>query len=677
MYSLQVLNDLKKELTLQFDNDYDKKDKYISTTKLCLKCTYNNCNEYITIKFDSLLRTKKAYCKPHRYKSASNTQKKSLLDKNKPIYDKNRKTLYNLIKELNTKLIGDYSVIDIKNDTDICYVCCYNNCNKIGTKQFNTLLENKLAYCNEHHYFLHNAKINEKLRQENQETYNKYNNILDTFKNKYPQVNLTWNRDNIWSQAELTFNCINPKCKILVCKLFQYILQNEENIKEVYFGCDECKFYISEALREDTDLLINTPQYNELVDYPKQIDYITTSSSMNLTWTCGNNCINCNNKHIYKSSPQYRFIQWGFDCPLCLEPNKCDCIGDGFICNTCHKYFTKKKNKSSSGNICKVCKSKANDDNLELIFKRKIRNCISICKNREGNRKNMDLDIEYLQQLYQEQQGLCYISKIKMSLKVHSNFNISIERIDESNGYVQGNIKFICIEFQNGFQQWTPTKFNNFCNSYYSFQTITETDKENINNIYNEALVKNTKHYKIRKTPQKPYNNINKQECLCRTCDTIKKYEAFSDYGIENGLCKQCHKKENAKRKKPSLRLKLSELICGSKNGIERRNESKWRQDNPLIHTLTFEELLEIYLNQFGRCAYSNKLLELYGEYMMSLERKNVNVGYTKENCCLICIEFNTTDWSIAKCDDDYREGSYGWNKEKIKLVVDNYLDKK
>ena len=58
----------------------------------------------------------------------------------------------------------------------------------------------------------------------------------------------------------------------------------------------------------------------------------------------------------------------------------------------------------------------------------------------------------------------------------------------------------------------------------------------------------------------------------------------------------------------------------------------------------------------------------------MSLERKDTAIGYTKENCCLICIEFNSTDLSIRKCDDDDREGFGGWNKEKLKLVVDNYL---
>lgn len=673
MYSFKVFNQIKKELNLELLHVYDETNKYISTTKFCMKCNFIGCDIPISIQFVALLRSKKPYCKTHRYCCVGEKISTTKSEKNKPIYDENRKKLYNLIKELNTELVEDYSNIDIKNNTEIRYLCGYNNCNEIGTKQFHTLLENKLAYCNDHHYLLHNTKINDKIRECNQETHNEY---LDKLKDKYKQVNLIWDRDNISSHSELTFNCINPKCKIHVSKLFQHILQNKdkENICEVYFGCEECKFYISESLREDTNLLINTPQYNELVEYPKQINYITTCCSMNLTWTCGNNCINCNNKHIYKSSPHYRFIHWGLDCPLCLEPNNCDCIGDGFICNTCHKYFLGKENKTSSGNKCKQCRSMENDDNMEQIFKNKIKNCKNICKKREGNRSNFDLDIEYLQELYKLQNGLCYISKIKMSLKVHSNFNISIERLDETNGYVKGNIQFICIEFQNGQQQWTPKKFNDFCNDYYSFQIITEIYKEEIKKKYDEALIKNTKHFKMRKSPQKPYNNIEKKECLCRNCDSIKNYEEFSNYGIQNGKCKECHKKQNDKRKTPTLRLKINTLIHSSKSGIEKRNKSKWRKNKPLIHTLTFEELLDIYLHQFGRCAYSNKLLELCGEYMISLERKDTQIGYTKENCCLICIEFNTTDWSILKCENDDREGSSGWNKEKLKLIVDNYL---
>jgi len=92
-------------------------------------------------------------------------------------------------------------------------------------------------------------------------------------------------------------------------------------------------------------------------------------------------------------------------------------------------------------------------------------------------------------------------------------------------------------------------------------------------------------------------------------------------------------------------------------------------------NTLTFNELLNIYLEQNGRCAYSNHPLELVGGYLMSLERKNTNVGYTKENCCLICIGFNSTDHTSKKTNIDTRDGSSGWNKEKIKFAVENYLN--
>lgn len=676
MYSLEWLNNLKDELGLILEDGYDKKDKYISTTKINLKCTFDECDEIVTIQFCSLLKNKRAHCKSHVRFFKGNKIKTSLFEKNKNNYNENRNKLYSLIRKLNIELVEDYSLINVKNNTSIHFKCCHNYCNVIGNKQFSSLIKNELFYCDKCHKLLHNQNVNFTLREEDREKYDEYDNILNEFKNKYPQINLNWDGKYISSRTKLHFNCVNSNCNALVCKLFQHVLQNKESMNEnVYFACQECKSYISESSCNDSTLLINTPYYDELVEYPKQINYITTHSCIILSWFCGNKCINCNNKHTYVSSPNYRFVQWCTDCPLCLEPNKCNCINDGFICRTCNSYFSDKNNKSLSGNICKICKSKENDDNLEKIFSHMIVNCRSICKNRKGNRQNVDLDIEYLNQMYQEQNDLCYISKIKMSLKVHSDFKISIERVNETNGYVKGNVKFICVEFQNGFNQWTPEKFHEFCDNYYNFQIISETEIENVQKKYDEASVKNTKHFKKRKSPQKPYDDQEKRECLCRTCDTIKSYEHFSDYGINHGTCKNCHKMLNSKKNNPSLRLKISNLISSSKNSIKKRNKSKWRKENPLIHNLTFEELLDIYLEQKGRCAYSTRLLELSGNYMMSLERKNVNIGYTKENCCLICLEFNSTDWSCAKTECDDREGSSGWNKEKLKIIVDNYLN--
>ena len=52
MYSLQILGKLIEELNLKLEDNYDKKDKYISTTKFNLKCTFDGCNEKTRIKFD-------------------------------------------------------------------------------------------------------------------------------------------------------------------------------------------------------------------------------------------------------------------------------------------------------------------------------------------------------------------------------------------------------------------------------------------------------------------------------------------------------------------------------------------------------------------------------------------------------------------------------------------------
>jgi len=282
-----------------------------------------------------------------------------------------------------------------------------------------------------------------------------------------------------------------------------------------------------------------------------------------------------------------------------------------------------------------------------------------------------DLTVEYLKDLYEKQNGKCYISGKELSIIMHSDWKISIERLDQNNGYIKENIVFICLEFQSGFRQWTKEKFQYFCENYPFNEEIIENFDENCK----QALVKNTIHLKKRKIQQNVFNDEINKKCLCRSCDKIKDYFEFSVDGIKIGKCKDCKKIQNNKRNTPSLRLKLHILISGSKSGIDKRNKSKNRKQNQLTHTLTFEELLEIYIKQNGRCAYSNKILSLSDDWIMSLERKDIKLGYTKENCCLICIEFNVGDWSILKNDYDERQGSSGWSKEKVEIIVKQFIN--
>ena len=91
MYSFKVFNQIKEELNLELLEDYNETKKYISTTKFNIKCNFIGCKTPTSIQFVALLRSKKAYCKKHRYSSVAEKISNSLSTKNKPIYDENWK----------------------------------------------------------------------------------------------------------------------------------------------------------------------------------------------------------------------------------------------------------------------------------------------------------------------------------------------------------------------------------------------------------------------------------------------------------------------------------------------------------------------------------------------------------------------------------------------------------
>ena len=63
-----------------------------------------------------------------------------------------------------------------------------------------------------------------------------------------------------------------------------------------------------------------------------------------------------------------------------------------------------------------------------------------------------DIDLEYLKELWENQHGKCAYTGIQMILpktlseyhKLHSIKKISLDRIDSSNGYIKGNVHFVC-----------------------------------------------------------------------------------------------------------------------------------------------------------------------------------------------------------------------------------------
>lgn len=77
-------------------------------------------------------------------------------------------------------------------------------------------------------------------------------------------------------------------------------------------------------------------------------------------------------------------------------------------------------------------------------------------------------------------------------------------------------------------------------------------------------------------------------------------------------------------------------------------------------------------IKQKGRCYYSDVPLvfKRNSDWMYSIERIDNKLGHIKENCVLVCIEFNSTDQSQLAVNEIH--GSSQWSKEKFKYLLEH-----
>ncbi len=72
--------------------------------------------------------------------------------------------------------------------------------------------------------------------------------------------------------------------------------------------------------------------------------------------------------------------------------------------------------------------------------------------------KDNDLTLEYLQEIWDKQQGVCPYSGVKLTLSTYTKiskdtiYSASLDRIDSNIGYLQGNVQFVstAINYMKG-----------------------------------------------------------------------------------------------------------------------------------------------------------------------------------------------------------------------------------
>lgn len=114
--------------------------------------------------------------------------------------------------------------------------------------------------------------------------------------------------------------------------------------------------------------------------------------------------------------------------------------GEQSICRSCEAKIAKEYRKNNPDKIVKI-KKKYRDNHYGTI-KHHVQEKISTW--RKTSCVPSDLTVNYLIELYNNQNGLCYYSGENMVFgwvdgKIHHN-SLSLDKLDPSKGYVQGNV---------------------------------------------------------------------------------------------------------------------------------------------------------------------------------------------------------------------------------------------
>lgn len=102
------------------------------------------------------------------------------------------------------------------------------------------------------------------------------------------------------------------------------------------------------------------------------------------------------------------------------------------------------------------------------------RKLLSSCKKRF---KECNLTLEYIKSIWDKQNGICPYTGFKMEFRYYSKKNkgislnmlqASIDRIDPSKGYIEGNIEFVCVPINYLKASFSKEKTLEFLNNFKS-----------------------------------------------------------------------------------------------------------------------------------------------------------------------------------------------------------------
>lgn len=140
-----------------------------------------------------------------------------------------------------------------------------------------------------------------------------------------------------------------------------------------------------------------------------------------------------------------------------------------FFCNHSCAATKSNKNKPRNGNINNLRANNRADEYTQFrwfVLRAEYRG-------RENSRYNCNLTVEYLKQLWEEQNGICIFTgwnlilpkNTKRAWVEHRPENASLDRIDNTKGYIQGNVRFIAYIANLARSTFSDEQLIKFCKS--------------------------------------------------------------------------------------------------------------------------------------------------------------------------------------------------------------------
>ncbi|CAE8582632.1 unnamed protein product [Polarella glacialis] len=331
-------------------------------------------------------------------------------------------------------------------------------------------------------------------------------------------------------------------------------------------------------------------------------------------------------------------------------------------CLNCGKFLTEQAFQRRSTfsavpvlSTCKIC-----NQERALAYNRtlrgNVRTLLSSARMRSRKRDQPCTLVrdDILDMLWQ-QKGSCAYSSVAMEeLLPNSHWRMSLERKDNTKGYCRENCVLIAGEFNTsdysrhpgvdsakvqGTAQWSACKVLHVNSARHSNMDLSQ--------LFEDLRVAQLKPYLVRPRPQsdRRISNID-GESRCSNCQIYKSDAEFNKHnkrpsGVQP-YCRACSSAIVSEHRSTLRGFIRSLLESARRRSIQRAQE----------FALQPADLLEMMWSQRGRCYYSGVPLQYklrHTDWQMSLERLDNLNGYTRQNCVLIALEFNTSDHSRAK----------------------------